>query len=502
MFYVDWEAPSEWTDESETMVLNRLFRILQSGDDTLADHICTMILNAMDDNDWIEFKLDNDEKLDDWSRRELASALIYARKHVKLDTISDIIETLKQNKITDKTFFKISKKRVCMDRSLYKHLLLVVASFSDVPDLLRFSCVSRHWHSMIMNKEFGKSCLPWKTQTVSTYTTKNHCQYYSSKWYFSNVKVLNVSATSKELKKSKFPEFDCKTMQYLNSSTFHCKNYPPELKAVQYQGDDETLTNYDYDNWNIREKQKTPLKLIVFKSTIGCVDDIGSSEAVLFHCSRVTSKHLAMIGDSVTKWICYQHCALEIYADDAPEIADTTVSNYHPTTQLNIIRSGCDITFLGNGSLYDKHVSHLKMVMDHKRINEYLGLTLSLLANVTNVTKPKSIVLLFHYDDSGKYGSKEQCCERDSYLFSWTLDNAAKIASNPNIAEFVVGILYTRGWDNTKSGHLTDLKTEKQHILYKYWNMVLYCDEFFSPDPWEEEFAKIESSMPAKTGTK
>ena len=457
-----------------------------------------MITSTMNKNDLAQYN--NSKK----SKRELVSALIYARKHVKFDTIYDIVQTLQQNKITDTTIFKISRKRFSLDRSLYEHLLLVVASFSAVPDLLRFSCVSRWWYSMIMKKEFGKSCLTFKTQTVSTYTTKNHCQYYSSKWYFSDVKALLVSATSKELKESKFPEFDCKTIQYLKSSTFYCKNYPPELKALQYLGNDETVTGNDMANWDIREKQTTPLKLMVYKSDDqGHLGDIPSSEAVLFDDSLVTNEHIGIIGDSVTKWICFQRCQFDAYLYAVLDATKhSTVSDYHPTTQINFIDSGCDIIFLGNESLYDKHVSHVKMVIDHESIDARIGSTLTLLANATNVNKPKSIVLLFHWEVTPQYGAKEYCMERDSYLFNWTVDNADKIRYNPNIAEFVVGILLTDPWENTKSGHLTDLKKETQLSLYKYWNMVLYCDEFFSPDPWEEQFSKIERGMPAKTCTK
>lgn len=518
---VDSNGRCDWPEkESETMVLNKLYHMIQSHD-TLGNRVYNLIvqsINKTPESKICEYVISKLEKSNvEANTLEqltnvipkciIAGKLIYAKHIVKFEAIKSIVQELEAENIKDEVVPTITTSKFSFNK-LTNDVVSVVKNYCTITDLLRLSYLNRFWYAKIMKPILATKCESFQTFKLTSSKSRNYDNLYSSQWILTNLKTLHIHVSEDTLEKYSIPKFKQKTIQYLDSYKFHCIDYLPILKALQIRGDDTPISDTCGRSWLIqKEKQKCPLIFTVINFIYlyrGLF--IPRSKSLLFESCKLTHETIThFIRNQETEWVGIQNCWVVgpySYSKASP-IAD--ILKYKPNKKLNFFYSSAWNKLhllLNSDSLYDKYVSDFQLVADYTDINKNTGKVLSLLANVQNYNEPKSVKMLFQYDGP-VWDRKDRWIidfeQLDAFVWGFIQDYFESIAADANIKSFVIGLIRTCG--KYKTGVCFDLKqiknADEQNKYFVAWNNVLYIAERHeSADKWENEFHKIEQSIP------
>ena len=397
------------------------------------------------------------------------------------------------------------------DKTYCNHLLLHLGQFCLGGELLKLAATNRYWYDQIQIVTFVDKLQSFKIFKLNGAEQK-YIHGISSQWHMNDTKIMVLDAYDEWIENCNFPKFTQTSIQYLDSNSFHFDQPLPLLRALQIWGCGERICYANRQKWKLQQQLDSPMIFTVVNDVN--IDDhsfIPPSKQLLLHKCRLNYDTMEeYITSSDTMWIGIQQCDIVLPFGYGITATEEEINLVTPNKKLNIIYTGYFSSLelcLDNDSLYDKHVSHLRILFPHGFLDGYIDQFLSCVADVKNCNKPKEIVILFEYNGGLQHVTNEEKLEefqrKDSFLFEWILGHLNYVQQNDNISKFVIGILRSDKEKNWVGGHTFDLKkignlgSEIDH--YVIWNDIMYAaNTDDSPATWQEECDQMTQSILTK----
>ena len=518
--FVDSKLGCEWSEKQpDSIVLNQLYRLMKFDklSDKIYDHIIANIPHTEKEIcDWIVKKLKLtittattlQDLLNVSSKRSIGRVLLYNRTYVDIGVIRRFWEDLTQEELAQDEAPMMNAKKLSFDRAMYQAIFQVVSTYCTIGDMLRITATSRLWHENIMNKSFISQCEAFRTFKLGYHALDYWYYQTSSQWYLTNLQILHINVSKKQIADEEFPKFKHKTIQYLASNKFHLQHCLPHLKSLKISGHDNTEPmHWDCDReWQLQKQNDKPLNFVVVESLYAnFYSFIPNSYAILFDNCNISNNVINYyLENNVTKWFGLQKCYLlrkpRKYIEPS-SAAD--IMKYTPQISLILIYTEYFSRiqyFLSSNSIYDKYILNVQMVVGYYQINSFLIELLTFFTKIKNMNEPKSIVCLFHLHRevvSRDEANNEAFHVRDFHLWDWIKEYREPIQKNACIKKFVIGIL--RDWGDYKTADCFDINTTSAKEIIHHcgmWAHVLYnIGKPLSTVSWQNEFNQIHQSF-------
>ena len=520
--FVDSPERVDWPEEyPQTILTNKLYRLMKNDDilvknvyDNItsnfspkAENVCKSLQDKLNISSPKIKTLQDLVKIH--GKRSIISLLIYDRKWVSFDTIRDILANLEDDVYEAENNPTINTKKLSFDSCFYVDIFMVLSKYLTIADLIRVSITSKHWHTSIMKKSFASNAQSFRTFTFTTKGLLSWNILYSTQWYLNNLTVLHINISNNQLKTMQFPEFQQQNIQYLDTHAFHCVKPLTKLKSLKIWGNNERIRRDFVSKWTLQKNYNILLRFIVIHNVNFNYNDhlyIPLAQSILFNkCPLRSTVIYNWITNDKVDCVTLQQCYLSRYHSMyLPPLTDSDICEHIPNTTFNLlyVESITKIWYiLSSGSMYDKYISKLQLLLYYDDIIDDWADFCAFLTKFKNTNKPKEIGVFLHHDGpaSDVWDSIYfHCNKRDKIIWDWLKGNDSKIKSNSNVKHFFVGIIRTFGEE--KRSYCFDIKTMDvtQYLNHQLcWDSVLYDNTDVDDNNvvWNNQFNKIIDSV-------
>ena len=184
--------------------------------------------------------------------------------------------------------------------------------------------------------------------------------------------------------------------------------------------------------------------------------------------------------DCVTLQQCYLSRYHSVYI---PPLTDSDICKHIPNTKFNLlyVDSITKIWYiLSLGSMYDKYISQLKLILYYDEITDDWDCFCTFSTQFKNTNKPKEIGIFIHHHGPASEVWESiyfHCNKRDQYVWDLIKGNDDKVKINSNLKHLWIGIIRT--FVEEKRSYCFDIKTmdvTKYLDHQQCWDNVIYAN--------------------------